>query len=53
MKARKETPPAAQGAKMCDAHHDGWLCTRPANHDGDHVAHAGREEADEIARWSK
>lgn len=40
-----DTPP------WCHEQHDGWGCTREANHDGPHVAHAGPNR--EVARWDQ
>ena len=27
----------------CGSQNDGWICTRPAEHEGDHVAHGGNQ----------
>ena len=37
------------GQKCCDAESNRFLCTRPAGHDGDHVA-CGRG-CDRLATW--
>jgi hypothetical protein len=37
------------GHPYCNANHDGWVCTRPENHTGDHIGHLSDGRV--CARW--
>lgn len=41
---------ATDDQRMCDQAHDGWVCTKPLGHDGDHIAHGVLGMI--AARWS-
>lgn len=36
--------------EMCDSEWDGWICTRPKGHDGEHVACASLGHCN-LAQW--
>ena len=48
---KPEDRPATDDQQECDATFDDWFCTKPANHEGDHVAHGCFAHV--FARWSK
>lgn len=41
---------AKNNQKMCGDRHDGWTCTKPRDHKGQHIAHSNLGYA--IERWS-
>ena len=38
-----------KGGNYCDESRDGWICTRPKNHEGDHAAHGSARN--QYATW--